>query len=407
MADGVRRCEANELGLFLQTCFAAFGAAIDDAALTRLAPVFDTERLFLAVEDGAVVGTAGTLGFGLSVPGGEVACSGVTMVGILPDHRRRGHFSRLMERVLDDGAARGETVSALWSTVGDLYGRFGFGLASLAGRVEALRDRLVVGAGRDDGARVRLVDVEEAVAGFAPVYEAVRATTPGLGSRSPDWWRSWRLTGPPGTPADVPPMFNALLEVDGRPEAYALYRVYGAWDTGAPAARLDVLEAVASTPRGTAGIWRFLLSLDLVERVRALHLPVDHPLPLLVREPARLRLTLTDGIWMRLIDAAAALASRSYASEGEAVLDMVDERYPGNHGRHLLSASPSAATLEPTDRPADVRLAVAELGSAYLGGITFEQLRRAGRVEELRPGAIGRLDALFRGGPAPWCAEEF
>jgi predicted acetyltransferase len=407
MADGVRPCEPDELGLFLQTCFAAFGGAIDDATVSRMAPVFDTERLFLALEDGKVVGTAGTLGFGLSVPDGEVACGGVTMVGILPDCRRRGHFSRLLERVLDDGAARGEPVSALWSTVGDLYGRFGFGLASLAGRVEALRDRLALAAEPDDAAHVRLVEVEEAVAAFPPVYEAVRAATPGLASRAEGWWRSWRLSGPPGTPADAPPMWRALVEVDGRPEAYALYRIFGAWDTGAPAARLEVLEAMASTPRGLDGVWRFLLSLDLVERVRALHLPVDHPLPLLVREPARLKLTLTDGIWLRLIDAPAALAARSYAAEDEIVLDVVDERCPWNHGARLLSASSGDATFEATDRPADVRLAATGLGSAYLGGITFEQLRRTGRIDELRPGAVDRLDALFRTGVAPWCAEEF
>ena len=110
------------------------------------------------------------------------------------------------------------------------------------------------------------------------IYEDVRAKTPGLASRSEAWWRSWRLAGPPGTSPAAPPMFRALLEVDGRPEAYALYRVHGSWEGGVSTARLDVLEAMATTPRGMTEIWRFLLSLDLVGQVRALHLPVDHPL---------------------------------------------------------------------------------------------------------------------------------
>jgi predicted acetyltransferase len=172
-------------------------------------------------------------------------------------------------------------------------------------------------------------------------------------------------------------------------------------------ARLDVLEAMATTPAGTAEIWRFLLSLDLVDRVRALHLPVDHPLTLLVREPSRLRLTLTDGLWVRPVDAGAALAARSFAGEGEAVLELIDERFPWNQGRRRITASPAGATLEPTRAPADLRLSVAELGSVYLGGMSFERLFRAGRIDELRPGAVSRLDSLFRVVNAPWCAEEF
>jgi len=198
-----------------------------------------------------------------------------------------------------------------------------------------------------------------------------------------------------------------LLEIDDRPEAYALYRVHGSWDVGSSTARLDVLEAMAATARGTREVWRFLLSLDLVERVRALHLAVDDPLPLLVREPARLRMTLTDGLWVRLIDAGTALAARAYADEGDAVLEVDDALCPWNAGRRCLRAGPDGATYEETALPAELRLSAAELGAAYLGGVTFERLRRAGRIEELRPGAAARLDRLFRAPRAPWCPEEF
>ena len=61
VVSDVRTCRPDELGLFLRTCTAAFGGAIDDDEVARLSPVFDTERLFLACEDDDVVGTAGTL----------------------------------------------------------------------------------------------------------------------------------------------------------------------------------------------------------------------------------------------------------------------------------------------------------------------------------------------------------
>ena len=53
------------------------------------------------------------------------------------------------------------------------------------------------------------------------------------------------------------------------------------------------------------------------------------------------------------------------------------------------------------------QLDVPALGSVYLGGFTFAELARAGRVEELRPGALVRADELFRGDRAPWCVEIF
>lgn len=62
---------------------------------------------------------------------------------------------------------------------------------------------------------------------------------------------------------------------------------------------------------------------------------------------------------------------------------------------------------ERTRAEPELRLDVRELGSVYLGGFTFGQLARAGRVEELVPGAIAQADALFVTDRAPWCPEIF
>jgi predicted acetyltransferase len=60
-----------------------------------------------------------------------------------------------------------------------------------------------------------------------------------------------------------------------------------------------------------------------------------------------------------------------------------------------------------TDAEPDLGLDVSALGSVYLGGFTWAQLRRAGRVEELRPGGVERADDLFRTDMRPWCPEIF
>ena len=169
------------------------------------------------------------------------------MVGVLPGHRRKGIFRRLMERVLEDARTREEPLSVLWSTEGDLYGRFGYGLGCCRGP-----DRPRTGsrgnAPRAGGRLQRPPRRRRRGRGSLPVvYDAVRAGTPGMASRSEDWWRSWRLAGPPGAPAS-PPIFRALLEVDGRVEGYALYRVHGSWTLGSSTATLEILEAMGSTP---------------------------------------------------------------------------------------------------------------------------------------------------------------
>ncbi len=50
---------------------------------------------------------------------------------------------------------------------------------------------------------------------------------------------------------------------------------------------------------------------------------------------------------------------------------------------------------------------MADLGAAYLGGVRPSELARAGRIDELVPGALRRADALFAAERAPWCSTMF
>jgi len=65
------------------------------------------------------------------------------------------------------------------------------------------------------------------------------------------------------------------------------------------------------------------------------------------------------------------------------------------------------AGAERTTADADLACDVTALGSAYLGGLSFRQLARAGRIEERRAGAPARADARFASDRAPWCPEIF
>ena len=82
------------------------------------------------------------------------------------------------------------------------------------------------------------------------------------------------------------------------------------------------------------------------------------------------------------------------------MLEVADEFCPWNDGRYRLDGTKTTAGP-------DLRLSVDALGSTYLGGFSFADLLRAGRVEEVREGAIARADALFRTDRKPWCPEIF
>lgn len=399
MQIDVRPCAPEEGEAFGKTISAAFGHEPNPGEAERYGKVIEPGRDLGAYEDGALVGTATAFSFVLTVPGGEARAAGVTAVGVLPSHRRRGILTRLMRRQLDDVREREEPLAILWASEGAIYGRFGYGVATVNARLSSERHR---GVFRDPGpaaGRMRLLDVDEALRMLPDVYERARRETPGFYVRTLDWWRYLKLADPEHERRGGGIMFRAVLELEGRPEAYALYRIH---EEG-PGDRLAVIEEVSTSPLSTREIWRFLFGVDLIERVTARHLPPDHPLFLLAVEPGRLGLTLEEGLWLRMVDVGAALSARSYAGAGGIVFDVADAFCPWNQGRWRLEEGQAVRT---TADP-DLRLDVADLASAYLGGFSFGQLTRAGRVTELATGAVARADALFRTDRAPWCPETF
>jgi len=132
-------------------------------------------------------------------------------------------------------------------------------------------------------------------------------------------------------------------------------------------------------------------------------LPVDHPLLLLSAEPRRLRFTLRDGVWIRLVDVKGALSTRSYAPGKSVVVEVCDEFFEWNNGTWRIGAE----GIERTATPADIRCNISVLGAAYLGGFTWTRLSEALRLEELKPGAAECADAIFQSRSAPWCPEIF
>jgi predicted acetyltransferase len=374
---------------------------VSEEMLDRFGQLLPLERMHAAFEDGEIAGGAGAFPFDLSVPGGSLPCAGVTAVGVYPTHRRRGSLRALMETQLRDVHERGEPIAALWASEETIYGRFGYGLASWAGELAVKREWNAFAQPVEPRGRVRFVTPDEANERFPPVWEAFRRQRPGVFARSEAWWALRRLRLPEEE-ASSPRRFVAL-DVDGATQAYAIYRTHPSFEQGVSVARLQVLEAIGATAQATAEIWRFLLDVDWMATVEASLLPPDHPLFLLLATPRRASYRMGDGLWVRVVDLGAALSGRAYAGEGSLVLEVRDPVCPWNEGRWKLEGAEWGRTGEEPDLALDV----SALGTAYLGAVSFAQLREALRVEELRDGAVERADALFAWRPLPWCPEIY
>jgi predicted acetyltransferase len=380
-----------------------FGRQPFDEQVKTFQRVMPAHRVHVAWDNGRVVGAAGSYAFDLTIPGGRVPTAGVSIVAVLPTHRRRGILRQMMRAQLDACRERGEPLAYLWATEDTIYDRFGYGIASLSAEIDVTRDKSRFYKNTLSLAGATLLPLTEAEALIAPIYERVAAATPGMFARTSDWWQARILSDPQWRRGNAGELMCALLELHGAPSAYALYRLTPSFDRGVQTGTIHVAEAVGDSPAAIHAIWRYLLDIDWMARVTASILPVDHPLLLLVAEPRRLRFSLRDGVWIRLVDVAEALSARFYQPGSSVVIDVHDEFCRWNDGRWRVGAD----GVGRTENSPDLRCSVSVLGSAYLGGFSWTRLSQALRVEEFTPGAASRADEIFRTRSAPWCPEIF
>ncbi|MDP9222342.1 MAG: GNAT family N-acetyltransferase [Actinomycetota bacterium] len=262
----LRICAPEEIRAFIEAAEAAFGQGVDEDEVESFLRVMDVKRCVYMADGRDIVGTAAAYTFSMSIPGGDVPTAGISVVGVLPSHRRRGILTALMKQQLNDVHTRREPLAALWASEGGIYGRFGYGIATMQGGIDIDRDR--AGFRDDPGAHgnTRLLRLEEAPKVLDPIYEQVRRTRAGMYSRSEDFWSTHTLNDHPNHRRGAGSLFCAVHETDEHPDAYAFYRVHQDWD-GTPTSQLRVREALGIDAGATREIWRFLFGIDLIQRV--------------------------------------------------------------------------------------------------------------------------------------------
>lgn len=371
---------------------------ISDEAWELRGTSYEEGRVYGGFRGDTLVGTALSYPGLLCVPSGAlVAMAMVTAVGVRADHTRQGVLTDLMRAQLGGLA---EPVATLRASESAIYGRYGYGVATRVRTVEVNRRRAVPRPTAPGGGSVRLLRLDDAVDLLPALYDRVSVRRPGWSARLPGWWNATRVRW-----ADY--KGSALVAVHSGPDGddgYALYSV-GRSD-GIPV--LDIEDLFADRPEVWGALWRFLLTVDLVERVRGAYRPLDEPVEELLTDRGQVTtLEVENETWLRLADVPAALAARGFGElapgAGSVVVEVRDTFLPANSGRYRLGDGPARQVAEPAELSMDVNV----LAELYLGAVAPSVLAAAGRIGVTKADALPVADRLFAVSGAPWCGTFF
>ena len=367
-------------------------------------------------DPGTYAGLYGVLPMQLSVPDGEgagraVPVAGLTAVGVHPDHRRRGLLTAMMRHHFEQTRREGIHVTALHASEPGIYGRHGYGLASLELEVEVGRGTTFTAPHLDDQAaaistrlatitdqgvteRRRNVDLDlmsqcvGTIVGHDAFYAALNHVSPAAMREG-----------------EAPRILFATY--DGRDVGYVVFRRTHKWPNSRPAAEVDVRQ-LSGAPAARLALARRVVDLDLAGTIKLHGVAESDPLLSWVQGPRGLGdVRPFDSLWVRPVDLPEALALRGYEADCDVVVEVADEPAPWNAGRWRIRVKEGTVDVTRTDDAAEVSLPVAALGAAYLGGGNLVALHRAGVIAEHRPGAVGELWRAFRTDVGPYAARGF
>lgn len=329
----------------------------------------------------------------------------VTSVTVRGTHRRKGLLRGLITADLAAAKDEGLAVAALTVSEGAIYGRFGFGVATTERSITV-----------DTGPRFRIsweatgtVEVAEAAVllELAPqVFSRVHRHTPGSIGRQ-EFYRllASGTIGRDGLP-DATVRCALHYDAAGAVDGYVSYRFKG-WDI--KPYTMEIVDLVAATDAAYLELWQYLGSIDLIERIIWEEAPVEDPLTWALQDPRCIESSVVrDMLWLRILDARAALAARQYAAGGRLVLEIRDALGFASGLWVVESDDGAAAVAEaPSGTTPDLSMDVADLGAMFLGAVSPVTLSAAGRIREHTPGAAATAGRMFAVERPAHCLTHF
>ncbi len=396
----IRTVSAEEFPAWETANSLSFGGHSTDESIEIARSFAELDRTFAAFartrHGQRIVGTATIRTSAVTVPGGTLPLGFVDDVTVLPTHRRRGILRRMMRRQLEQMRERGEPLAALTASESLIYERFGFGIATSAEewRIERRHTSMKFPSSGDDA--LELVSADTARDEWPRLYARVAPNRVGMVHYNDSYWRS-ALWDADSQRRGATPFFHVICVRDGRVAGMCAYRIRHS--------TVLVIFLLGEDAEVEAAMWRYCFGIDLRDTIRAFNQPVDDPLPWRLEDPRRLERAPRDHMWLRLVDLAAALEHRAYSKSGSLTLKVRDDFCEWNDGTYELNGDASGGVCARTSDAPMIELTAADLAAAYLGGVSFSTLARAGRVEENLSGALRLADDMFRTNRAPWSLE--
>ncbi len=356
-----------------------------------------------AWEDGRCVGHAGAFRFDTTVPGGaRLPTYGVTRVGVLPTHTRRGLLTSMMTDLLVGARDEGVPLASLRASEAVIYARYGFGVAG-----EAVGASVRTSAARPvrnpAPGSFRILASDEIVAVVVDLYDRCARRRVGTISRTERFIRRYFADAIGGKK----PSFVAVhADADGTLDGYVHYDVrWREGETDFDVGVGEIHELWAAEDAAERALWSFVFDIDLIHEWKLDERPVDDSLRFAIADPRAYRLVQRyDEQWVRLLDVDVALNARTYAStDGTFTMAVTDPMFADNNSTWAISSKGA----ERTAATADLSIDIATLGAAYLGGTTWRELADGGRVTVHRATAVTDADTLFATRPAPFCCSWF
>jgi GNAT superfamily N-acetyltransferase len=371
------------------------GSTVDPATYPG---IYGVRPMHLSVPDGS--------GAGRSVP-----VAGLTWVGVHPDHRRKGLLTAMLKHHFEQTRREGGFLSALHASEHGIYGRHGYGLASVELEVEvgrgttftaphleeeaaSITTRLCTVTDEDMSPRRRRIDLD--------LLSANVGTIVGNDDFYDDLCRLTEEDRREGEPARV-----VMAMRDDREIGYLVFRRTHKWPNSRPAAEVAA-HSFSGAPAARLTLMRRVVDLDLSGTIK-LHGVAEHDPILAWGEGPRAlgSINPVDSLWVRLVDLPESVAARGYEADCDVVVEVADTSAPWNAGRWRIRVKDGTGEATRTDDDAEVSLPVTALGAAYLGGANLAEMHRGGVIAEHRPGAVRDLWQAFRTAVGPYAARGF
>lgn len=306
-------------------------------------------------EAGRVVCCTDVIPYQFLVRGKSIPSGGVAAVGTLPEARRTGAASRMMEGVVKAQAELGYGLSCLYPYRETYYSRFGYATCGWRWQIHAPAPRIPQ---IKSDLLVRRLEAEEAPALLNPVYEKFIGGLSGSHLRDEASWHVRFGQKAPGIYAIGDPV-----------EAYLWAKVEGFWGD------VNVGEMAWSSGRGYRGLVALLASLTSNQNSATWIEPPDSPYLSHYLDQG-VTATLHRPTMYRITDLRAAFAD--LRSEEPISFEVADPLIVANNGVFTLGPLGLAEGGDPS-----FRCGISALTQSLLGQPSLERLASTGQIEAL------------------------